>query len=119
MERPAGMPEGRLTAVEDFVLAAPKHQLAHVFGKSARGTHDEVQGGRYRGIQVGIAHQLPADFIDERQAHVENNEVEIREVCRCSIHIPNLRMFDELWAKRYAFMHADSGYTQFEGFFKY
>src|SRR2546421_11273006 len=33
IKRPARMPDGRLTSVEDFVLAAPAHQLSHVFGK--------------------------------------------------------------------------------------
>src|SRR5258706_14783632 len=113
------MPDGRLDTVEDFVFAVPEHQLAHIFSKNARGAYNEVQGGRYRGIQVGIAHQLPANFVDERQTHVEDNEVDVREVGGCSIHVPGLRMFDGLRAKRHAFMHADGLHAEFEGFFKY
>src|SRR5579884_3824888 len=116
VERPARVPDGRLTAIEYLVLATPEHQLAHIFGENTRRAHDEIQGCRYRGIQVGIAHQLPANLIDERQAHVENDEVEVREVSGGSVHIPGLCMLDRLRAKRHAFMHTNGGHTEFEGF---
>src|SRR2546428_10724706 len=49
---------------------------------------------------------------------MEDNKVDIREVGGGSIHIPGLGMLDGLRAKRYAFMHADGVYAQFERFFK-
>src|SRR6266700_4976903 len=112
------MPDGCFASVEDFVLATPEHQLAHVFGESARRSHDEVQRGGDGSIEIGIAHQLPADLVNERQANVEDDEVDIREVGCRSVHIPGLGMFDGLRAKRYAFMHADGMYAQFTRFFK-
>src|SRR2546430_648548 len=107
------MPDGCLAAVEDFVLAAPEHELAHVFGEGARRSHHEVQRGGDGGIEVRVAHQLPAHLVDERQANMEDNEVDIREVGGGSIHIPGLGMLDWLRAKWYAFMHADGVYAQF------
>src|SRR5690348_4329631 len=112
------MPDGRFASVEDFVLAAPEHELAHVFGEGTWRSHDEVQRGGDGGIEVGIAHQLPADLVDERQADVEDDEVDIGEVGGSSVHIPGLGMLDGLRAKRYAFMHADGVYAQFKRFFK-
>src|SRR5713101_3843560 len=112
------MPDGRFATVEDFVLATPEHQLAHVFGEGAWRSYDEVQRGSDGGIEVGIAHQLPADLVNERQADAKDYEVDIREVGCRSVHIPRLGMLDGLRAKRYAFMHTDGVYTQFKRFFK-
>ncbi len=113
------MPDGRLTTVENLVLAAPEHQLAHIFGEGAWRAYDEVQRGRNRCVQVGIAYQLPADLVDERQANVEDHEVDIREVGGGSIHIPGLGVLDRLWAEWHALMHADGGYAQLECLLKY
>src|SRR5260221_11566694 len=113
------MPDRRLTAVEDLILAAPEHQLAHIFGKGARCTHDEVQCRRNRRVQVGIAYQLPANLIDERQANVEDYEVDIREAGGGSVHIPGLGMLDRLRAKRHALMHTDGSDAQLKRLLKY
>src|SRR5579885_2370071 len=118
IQRPAGVPDGGLTAVEDLVLAAPEHELAHVFGKDTRRAHNEVERGGYRGVQVGVAHQLPADFVDEGQADVEDDEVDVGEVSRRAIHVPRLRHLDWLRAERHALMHADGMHSQFKRLFK-
>src|SRR5216683_2940812 len=38
IQRPARVPDGGLTTIEDLVFAAPEHQLAHILGEGARGT---------------------------------------------------------------------------------
>src|SRR5438128_1210129 len=99
------MPDRCLTAVQDLILAAPEHQFAHIFGEGAWRSYYEIQGRSNRCVQVGVAYQLPADLIDERQADMEDHEVDIREVGSCSVHIPGLGMFNRLRTERHAFMH--------------
>src|SRR5213082_3816738 len=99
------MPDGRFATVEDFVLATPEHELAHVFGEGAGRSHDKVQRGSDGGIEVGKANQLPADLVNERQADMENDEIDVREVVGGSVHIPGLSMLDVLRAERYTFVH--------------
>src|SRR6266446_10113525 len=113
------MPDGRLTTVENLVLAAPEHQLAHIFGEGAWRAYNEVQCRRNRRVQVGIAYQLPANLIDERQANVEDHEVDIREVGGGSVHIPGLGMLDRLRAERHALMHTDGSDAQLKRLLKY
>src|SRR5579875_647133 len=115
VQRPARVPDGRLAAVEDFVFTAPEHELAHIFCEDARRARDEVERGGNGGVQVGIAHQLPADFVYEGQADVEDDEVDVREVGGCAIHVPGLRHFNRLRAERHALMHTYGMYAQFEG----
>src|SRR5947209_5587520 len=112
------MPDGRFASVEDFVLAAPEHQLAHVFGEDAWRSHDKVQRGSDGGIEVGKANQLPANLVDERQPDMEDDEIDVREVVGGSVHIPGLGMLDVLWAKWHTFMYTYGVYAQFERFFK-
>src|SRR5947209_5537699 len=107
------MPDGSFTTVENFVLAAPEEQFAQVFGEGAWCAHDEIQRSGDGGVQVGIAYQLPADFIDEGQADVEDDEVDVGEVGGSPVHIPGLSVFDGLWAEWHAFVYADGLDTQF------
>src|SRR5437588_5443358 len=102
------MPDGSFATIENLVLAAPEQQFTQVFGEAAWRTHNKVQRGSDGGVQVRIAYQLPADFIDEGQTDVEDNEVDVGEVGGRSVHIPGLRMFDGLWAKWHTFVYADS-----------
>jgi hypothetical protein len=43
---------------------------------------------------------LPADLADERQADVEDHEVEVREVRGGPVHVPGLGVLDRLRAER-------------------
>src|SRR5438270_617853 len=69
--------------------------------------------------EVWKAYQLPADLIDEGQANVEDDKVDIREVGRGPIHIPGLGRLNRLWAQWYAFMHADGRHAQLKRLLKY
>src|SRR2546427_9227835 len=84
------MPNRSLTAIENLVLTAPEHQLAHIFCEVTWCSHDKVQGCSNGRVQVWKAYQLPANLIDEGQANVEDDEVDIREAGGGPIHIPGL-----------------------------
>src|SRR6266480_7206040 len=112
VEGPAWMPDGSFTAIENLVLTAPEHQFAHIFCEVTWRSHDEVQRCSNGCVEIWKAYQLPADLIDEGQANVEDDEVDIREVGRGPIHIPGLGGLNRLWAKWYAFMHANGRHTQ-------
>src|SRR5438874_10124567 len=113
------MPDRRPTTIENLVLTAPEHQLAHIFCEVTWCSRDKVQRCSNGRVQVRVAYQLPANFIDERQANVEDNKIDIREVGCRSIHIPGLCMLNRLWTKRHAFMHTDSGHAQFKRLLKH
>src|SRR6266508_874155 len=107
LQRPARMPDGRLAAVDDLVLAAPEQQLAEHLGELPVCPDDEVDGGRDRRIQVGVADELPADLVDERQPDVEDHEVEVGEVGGRPVHVPGLGGLDRLRAQWHALVDAD------------
>src|SRR3989440_4474212 len=119
IQGPAWMPDGSFTAIENLVLTAPEHQFAYIFCEVTWRSHDKVQGCSNGRVQVWKAYQLPANLIDEGQANVEDDEVDIREVGGGPIHIPGLGGLNRLWAQRYAFMHAYSRHAQFKRLLKY
>src|SRR5215208_219707 len=47
---------GGLGAVDDLVLSAPEEELADPLRELPRRAHDEVDRGRYGGVQVRVAH---------------------------------------------------------------
>src|SRR2546425_208096 len=119
VQGPAWMPDRSLTTIKNLVLTAPEHQLAHIFCEVTWCSDDKVQGCSNGRVQVWKAYQLPANLIDEGQANVEDDEVDIREVGGGPIHIPGLGGLNRLWAQRYAFMHANGRHAQFKRLLKY
>src|SRR6476660_3436968 len=65
-----------------------------------------------RCVEVRIADQLPARLVDEGQANVEDDEVDVGEVGGGSVHVPGLGVFDRLRSERYALVDADQVDTQ-------
>src|SRR5579875_784429 len=118
VQRPARMPDGRLATVEDLILAAPEKQLAEIFGELAGCAHDKVERCGNRGVQVRVAYQLPADLINEGQADVKDDKVDVGEVRGSPVHVPCLCGLDGLRAERNAFVHADGLHAQFKRFLK-
>ena len=106
-QRPLGLPDRRLRAVDDLVLAAPEQQLAERLGELPRRAHDEVDGGGHRGVEVRVADQLPADLVEERQPDVEDHEVEVGEVRRRPVHVERRGVLDRLRSERHALVDAD------------
>ena len=68
--------------------------------------------------RFGIADQLPARLVEERQPDVEDDEVEVREVGGGAVHVPGLGVLDRLRAQRDALVHADQVDAEFAGLFE-
>jgi hypothetical protein len=79
--------------------------------------YDKSERCRAGGIPIRVAYQLPADLIDERQARMKDDDIDVGEVCCSPIHT-GLRAFDRLRARRDTLMHATGGHAQFKGFCK-
>src|SRR5215208_5857529 len=56
VQSPFRVPYGGLGAVDDLVLSAPEEELADPLRELPRRAHDEVDRGRYGGVQVRVAH---------------------------------------------------------------
>src|SRR5919199_873077 len=69
LERPLRVPDRRLAAVDDLVLAAPPQHLAEHLGEDPRLAGDEVHRRRDRRVEVRVADDLPQHLVHPRQAH--------------------------------------------------
>src|SRR5215208_1126814 len=107
VERPLGVPDRGLRAVDDLVLPAPEHELADPLRELPGRADDEVDGRRDRSVQIRVAHELPARLVYERQSHVEDDEVYVREIRGRPVHVPRLRRLDGLWPERDALVDPD------------
>src|SRR5829696_3506304 len=56
VQSPLRVPYGGLGAVDDLVLSAPEEELADPLRELPRRAHDEVDRGRYGGVQVRVAY---------------------------------------------------------------
>src|SRR5690348_15044693 len=113
------MPDRCLTTIKNLILTAPEHQLAHILREITRRSHNEIQRRGNRRVQIWKTYQLPANLIDERQADVKDNKVDIWEVSSSPIHIPGLGRLNRLWAQRHTLMHPNRRHAQLKRLLKY
>jgi Zn ribbon nucleic-acid-binding protein len=93
-----------------ILSGAPEQQLPEDLRKHSRRAHQEVDRRCLRRVQVREPDQLPAGFVDERQADVEDHEVEVRECIALgfvvpvsrggAVHFLGLLVLDRLRAER-------------------
>src|SRR4051812_30479618 len=91
LERPLRVPDRRLAAVDDLVLPAPPHHLPERLGEDPRLAGDEVHRRRDRGVEVGIAHDLPQDLVEPWEPDVEDHEVDVGDLAAAP-SISNVRV---------------------------
>src|SRR4051812_29300284 len=107
LQRPLRVPDRRLAAVDDLVLPAPPHHLPERLGEDPRLASDEVHRRRDRGVEVGVAHDLPQDLVEPWEPDVEDHEVDVGEVGRRAVHVECARVLDRLRPERHALVDAD------------